>query len=167
MRKFFAKLALTAILFAPLSALAAQTALMKGAEGSGEPIDITADSTEFRGKENIVVFAGSVNAKRGSMTITSDRLEVILDPKTREMIETRALGNVSIRREDVLATGGKALYVIATDTVTLTEAPKIWRGGDAVEGEVVILYLADDRMEVKGQARVILNPQNRAKDEKK
>lgn len=155
------------VLLAVFGTAHAESSLMASAAGTKEPIDIKADSTEFRGKENLVIFAGSVTAVRGNMTITSDRLEVVLNQETREVTETRALGNVSIRREDVLATGGRAVYQLATDTVTLSEAPRIWRGGDAVEGELVILHLGEDRMEVKGQARVILNPQSRKKDEGK
>lgn len=166
MRRLALTLAALAMLCAPVAALA-ESSLMASAAGSKDPIDIKADSTEFRGKENLVIFAGSVTAVRGNMTITSDRLEVILNQETREVSETRAIGNVSIRRDDVLATGGKAVYQLSTDTVTLSEAPKIWRGGDAVEGELVVLHLGEDRMEVKGQARVILNPQNRKKDEGK
>lgn len=164
MRRLIALLAVFAA-FAFASAALAESALMQSATSTKEPIDIKADSTEFRGKENLVLFLGSVTAARGEMTITSDRLEVVLNPQTREVTETRAVGNVSIRRADVLATGGKAVYLLSADTVTLTDGPKIWRGGDAVEGETVILHLGEDRMEVKGQARVILNPQNRKKEE--
>lgn len=155
------------VLLSAVGTAHSESSLMASAAGTKEPIDIKADSTEFRGKENLVIFAGSVTAVRGNMTITSDRLEVVLNQETREVTETRALGNVSIRREDVLATGGRAVYQLSTDTVTLSEAPRIWRGGDAVEGELVILHLGEDRMEVKGQARVILNPQSRKKDEGK
>lgn len=132
--------------------------------GRGEPIDVKSEATEFRGKENLVIFTGSVVARRGNMTITSDRLEVYLKDAKNEIREIRASGNVNVRREDVLATGTLAVYLLSDDTVTLTGSPKIWRGSDAVEGEMVIMHLKEERMEIKGQARVILNPPSKKRE---
>lgn len=128
---------------------------------SADPIDVKADSTEFDGGKNLVTFTGNVTARRGPMTINSETLEVKLNPGTREINEITATGKVSVRREDILATGQKAVYDIAADTVTLTGAPKIWRGTDAVEGETVLIHLKDERLIVKGGAHVILNPQKK------
>lgn len=134
---------------------------------AGEPIDVQADSTEFDGGKNLVTFTGNVTAKRGPMTINSQALEVKLNPATREISEITATGKVSVRRGDVLATGKKAVYDVAADTVTLTGEPKIWRGTDAVEGETVLMHIKDERLIVKGGAHVILNPQKKGGETKK
>ena len=123
------------------------------------PIDVKADATEFKSKENIIIFSGSVVAVRGAMTRNSDRMEVYLLEGTREAKEIRATGNVSIKRDDVLATGKSALYLLKDDLVTLTGNPKIWRGTDMVEGETVIMHPGEERMEVKGRTRVLMNPE--------
>lgn len=137
---------------------------VKAAPAGTEPVDIKADATEYRGKDNLVIFIGNVVAVQGTVTINADRLEVELEKETREIKEIRALGNVSVRREDMLATGAKAVFSIRDDSITLTGAPKIWRGPDAVEGDTVIMFIKDERIEVKGQARVVLNPPAKKKD---
>lgn len=158
--RFLAILAAVLMLpaFHPGATFAAEATLPAIAGGANEPIDVKSEATEFRGKENLVVFTGSVVARRGNMTINSDRLEVYLKDSKNEIREIRAIGSVNVRREDVLATGTQAVYLPTEDTVTLTGTPKIWRGSDAVEGETVIMHLKEERMEIKGQARVILNP---------
>lgn len=154
------------------SALAAPPALpalpaAKGASAGSEPVDIKADATEYRGKENLVIFIGNVVAVQGSVTINADRLEVELEQETREIKEIRAIGTVSVRREEMLATGARAVFALKEDSITLTGSPKIWRGPDAVEGETVVMFIKDERIEVKGQARVVLNPPAKKKDVEK
>lgn len=156
-----------AVCASPVVAAPAEVKPVKSVSARNEPVDIKADATEYRGKDNLVIFLGNVVAVQGSVTINSDRLEVSLHPETKEISQIRALGSVSVRREDMLATGQSAVYELKDDTITLTGSPKIWRGPDAVEGERVVMHLNDERLEVKGQARVVLNPPARKKDAEK
>lgn len=164
LKSFMIALALSFMAVAPHAAEAVKAPLSLS---STEPVDVRADRTEFRSKENLVLFSGQVVAVRANMTINSDEMTVKLNPDTREVTEVTALGNVSVRRDDVLATGKRAVYLVVADTVTLTGEPKIWRGADAVLGDEVVIHLAEERLEVKGGARVILNPASRKKDEAK
>ncbi|WP_169709445.1 lipopolysaccharide transport periplasmic protein LptA [Deferrisoma camini] len=136
---------------------AAQAPLGTWAQGK-EPLQVDAQSLEVRGEEARVVFSGQVRARQGDLTLEADRLEVTLDPETRELRSAYAEGNVRIRRGDVLATGRTARYDAARGVVVLEGDPKVWRGKNLVAGDRITLFLAEDRSVVEG-ARAVIYPQ--------
>lgn len=122
-----------------------------------EPLQVDSRSLEARGTEGVVVFEGNVVARQGELTLQADRVEVKIDPDTREIRSVEARGAVRIQKEDVVASGREATYDAVTGVVVLTGDPKVWRGRDVVAGEKITLYLAENRSTVEG-ARAVLFP---------
>jgi len=153
------RLAMTLVLAVLLAvgARGAEAPLGTWAQGK-EPLQVDAQSLEVRGEEARVVFSGQVRARQGDLTLEADRLEVTLDPKTRELRSAFAQGNVRIRRGDVLATGRTARYDATRGVVVLEGNPKVWRGKNLVAGDRITLFLAQDRSVVEG-ARAVIYPQ--------
>ncbi len=126
--------------------------------GSGsQPLQVDARTLDARGAENRVIFAGEVVARQGDLTLQADRVEVTLDPGTRELRTVHATGNVRVQKEEVVAVGREATYEAATGVVVLTGEPKVWRDRDVVAGDKVVLYLAENRSVVEG-ARAVIFP---------
>ena len=154
--KKFLPLALLVLLFAPF-AFGAQGGLSEKVGQSGT-IEIDADSMELRSAENLVLFSGAVTARRGDMVLQADKVEVSLAEGGRDVQSVRAMGNVRIRRGEMIASGGQSVYDVVEEVVTLSDGPKVWRGRDAVEGKTIRIHLADERVEVDG-ARAVMFPQ--------
>ncbi len=161
MKRFVSALVLALCLAG--GALGAELPLGAWAQGK-EPLQVDADSLEVLGGEGRVVFTGHVRARQGDLVLEADRLEVVLDPETRDLKEARASGDVRIRRGEVLATGREALYDAGRGTVVLQGDPKVWRGKDVVAGERITLFLAEDRSVVEG-ARAVIYPQGQGAGE--
>ncbi len=138
-----------------LAACLLMAALCHGTEHKGlaggrtsEPIDVESDSMELKSKDNLVIFSGSVTAKRGDMTVQSEALTIYLMEKSQDIERIEAEKKVGIRRGDMIATGDKAVFDLNADTVTLTGSPKIWRASGAVEGEKIVMHITEERVEV-------------------
>lgn len=145
------------------AAALAEEAPLAWATGS-EPLQVDSRSLEARGTEGEVAFEGDVVARQGDLTLRSDRLDVAVDPKTRELRRVLARGRVRIQKGDLVATAEEATYEASAGIVTLTGDPKVWRGKDVVAGEKITLYLAENRSVVEG-AKAILFPGKSASQE--
>lgn len=141
----------------PVAALAAEVPL-GGAWGTGkEPLQVDSRTLEVRGEEGLVVFEGDVVARQGDLTLQADRVEVTVDPDTREIRGVEARGTVRIQKGEIVASGHEASYDAGRGVVVLTGDPKVWRGRDVVAGDKITLYLAENRSVVEG-ARAVLFP---------
>lgn len=140
--------------------------------GSDQPINITSKKFEARnvpgGKE--MVFSGEVTVKQGDVTLTGDKLVIVYDEeKGKAGTETpskkavknfqsvsgirsiTASGRVKIVQNERMATAGKAEYDNAKRTITLTEGPpQLWQGPDFMMGHSIVIYLDENRTEVRG-----------------
>ena len=164
MKRIVILAAFLAALSASLPASAAEGTLLK-MQGTDRPVEIDSESMELRNQERTVVFLGSVSARREDMTLQADRVEVKIAEKGENVERIRALGNVRVRKKDLLASGKEGVYSVADDTVVLTGDPKVWRGRDAVAGEKIRIFLADERVEVE-KARAIMYPGEKTSDGK-
>jgi len=130
-----------------------------------EPITVTADNLEYDYKANVIVYRGDVLATQGDMKVRSDTLTVTLNSekpggapddtgKDRQRLQQIvALGNVRIDNGTRWATGGRAVFEQSTRTVVLTESPVLHDGSNEVAGEQVVVYLDQNKSEVKGGRR--------------
>lgn len=155
MRSFGRALAVLGCLLGWVSAAGAGE-VTAWAAGS-QPLQVDAKTLDARGAENRVVFAGDVVARQGDLTLQAERVEVTLDPATRELRTVTATGNVRVQKGDVVAAGREATYDAATGVVVLTGEPKVWRDRDVVAGDKVVLFLAENRSLVEG-ARAVIYP---------
>ena len=117
------------------------------------PIVITADWMEFDRQKNTVVYKGRVVAVQKDMTMRGDKLTAVFDPASKQMKETITEGkSVQIVQGDKIATGTKAVFDGAAQTVTMTGNPVIRQGNSEVSGERIIFYIKEDRSIAEGGA---------------
>jgi len=141
-------------------------------KSSKEPITITSDTLEFDNKNNIVVYRGDVLAVQADVKIRSDVLTITFEPRrpsepkpskpatvtepgqgAQRIREVIATGAVHIDQGTRYATGGRAVFEQSERTIVLTENPVLHDGQNEVAGERVIVYLDENRSEVKGGNR--------------
>jgi lipopolysaccharide export system protein LptA len=121
---------------------------VRGARDGRPPLEIDAPRTNWDLKARSAVFEGGVTAKRGEFTLTCDTLTVTFASRDRtDAVELAiAEGNVAISRDERTATGKRAELHGATGEVVLTGNPTLVEGSNRLTGEVVRLFLDDERI---------------------
>ncbi len=111
-------------------------------------IQIKSDSLKYLGAENKSVFKGNVVVERDNMTIHADNMTVFFSEE-REVNRILADGNVKITDEDMYSMSDKAEMFMQENVIKLIRNVKIWQGENYLEGDEVIIYNNEDRMEVR------------------
>lgn len=128
------------------------------------PIKITSDSMQYSQKSDQVVFTGDVYVIRQDIELWTDSLTVLLEQQKKSTNSTQpladqqgsikkiiALGNVRIKADrDRTGTCGKATYDAKTDLLTLEDNPVLMEGKNKIQGEIIKMYIKDNRSEVIG-----------------
>ncbi len=119
-----------------------------GTRDGRPPLEIDAPRTTWDLKARSAVFEGGVTAKRGEFTLTCDTLTVLFagGGQTDAVDNAVAEGNVTISRDRRTATGDRAELSGATGEVVLTGNPTLVEGSNRLTGEVVRLFLDDERL---------------------
>ncbi|MFH0823030.1 MAG: LptA/OstA family protein [Pseudomonadota bacterium] len=170
------------------ASLFAQTDIPSLGKTSEQPINITSRKFEAKnlpkGKE--AVFDGDVKVRQGDLVLSCDRLAILYDEEkaaSADKVKGKSLpaglqsvsgiksiaasGNVKMVQGERMATAGKALYDNVERTITLTEGPpRLWQGPDVLVANTIIVYLDENRSELKGNTgtpgnegiRMIINP---------
>jgi len=76
--------------------------------------------------------------------------DAVPSASNRSMSQIEATGRVKIVKENGNATCGKAVYLAASEIMTLTENPVAWEKGTRVSGKKITMYLKEDRSVVEG-----------------
>lgn len=128
------------------------------------PVTITANSMQYSQQNDQVVFSGAVHVTRQDVELWSDTLTVFLD-KTEgkrnaadaamanpgSIKKIVALGNVRIKADNGRSgTCGKATYDAKADLLTLEDNPVLMEGQNKIQGEVIKMYIRENRSEVIG-----------------
>jgi lipopolysaccharide export system protein LptA len=156
------------------SGVSAEPSRTKIREGKEIPTVIKSDTLEIDNKRRVVTFVGNVEAVRGDMVIRCSKMLVhyreagaqkATDQKGPKIDRIVASGEVRIQRaEGGLATAEEAVYYQDTEKVVLTGKPVVKQGEDFVEGEVITLFLMEDRSLVEGadnqKVRAVLGPRS-------
>ena len=129
---------------------------------SGTSIEITSDRMRSESGGQKIIFSGNVTVAKGSMTISSDIVEVYNTPDKKQTQEVVAIGNVQISRADKKAKGDRAVYLEHLQKIILTGNPKAsaWEGDDIIEGREMIFLMKKDRFVVNERVRAKLFPKN-------
>ncbi|NLW81698.1 MAG: hypothetical protein GXY42_08530 [Desulfovibrionales bacterium] len=128
------------------------------------PVKITSDAMEYSQKADQVVFTGNVHVVRDNMEMWSETLTVLLErqkntgnataPITDQQGSIKkiiAQGNVRLKSEnDRSGTCGKATYDAKADLLTLEDNPVLMEGRNKIQGEIIKLYVNENRSEVIG-----------------
>ncbi len=144
-------------------------ALVFGVEN--DEIHIQSKTMVAKNKERRAIFKGDVVFTQGELVVYSDIMFVWWKPsspsakKAQEENETQtgnkiekavARGKVIIEKSSGRATCKQAIYFKDEEKVVLTGSPIAWQDGTRVSGSKMIMYLNEDRTEVEGQTRVII-----------
>jgi lipopolysaccharide export system protein LptA len=139
-----------------------QTNALQGfSQNRNEPVQINAQTLEVRDKKKIATYSGNVVLVQGDTTLHCKTLVVFYDageaggpavkastpaPAGSEQIRRiEATGSVVVTQKGQTATGEKAIYDIADDTVRLFPAPggvvAVTQGPNIVRGPRLIVHL--------------------------
>ncbi len=135
------------------------TALPTGAAvgQSKTAVDISADSMELREKENKAIFTGNVDAKRGKVKLTSDRLVVDYREVTRkngskktEVRFLNASGNVTIISGKQTIKSNKARMDVKANRAVVTGNVTVLQGKTKLNGNKLFLNLTTGQSRMEG-----------------
>jgi lipopolysaccharide export system protein LptA len=140
-----------------LSTLGAQA---QSTSGARDPIDIKSDRLEAFNKERKIVFIGNVQARQRDTLIFADRLTTFYDKDGKEVERILAVGNVRITQDEKVATGREAVFDNRRRKIVMTGDPHLWQGRDELRGEVITVFIDEDRV-IVDRARGVFTP-NRA-----
>ncbi|MBM4328292.1 MAG: hypothetical protein FJ118_14155 [Deltaproteobacteria bacterium] len=118
------------------------------------------------------IFEDNVKVTDGDLTLTCERMELIFNdrnprsgaregsrkssvgsPDISNIRSITATGNVKMVDKEIIATAGKALYDHLKRTITLTGGPpRFWQGPDMVIADMIVIYLDENRAELKSGA---------------
>jgi lipopolysaccharide transport protein LptA len=125
---------------------------------NSQPIRITSDGLEWDYKGHVVTFKGNVIANQEDVTLYSDRLVVYYEEASNELTQIVAEGAVRIVQADKRATGEKAVFDNAERRIVLTGNPVIRQGKNVVIGDMITIFVDQDRVSVD-KADVTISPE--------
>ncbi len=125
------------------------------------PIVVTARSLFADNKKKVAVYKGGVVVKKGDVTMYAREVTIRLKAQGDKTAKTapasadvlggsgkidtiEAEGGVKIIEQDKTATGERAVYYSATDSIVLTGSPRVWQGGDVVMGSKITYDIQAD-----------------------
>jgi len=119
---------------------------------SREPVSVTADTLEFDYRTRVLKYSGKVVVTQADMKLESDTLTVLLEQQEVEnrVKEVTAEGTVRLSKGTRWATGGRAVFDQAQNTVVLSKNAVLHDGLNEVSGDRVVVYLDQERSIVEG-----------------
>lgn len=126
----------------------------KSSGGNDAPLFIKSDTLSLDSKGRIFTYKNNVQVQRDDLLITADTVEGRYDD-SNQIKTVLASGNVVITKGDGLkATSNRAVYFVPEARIELTEAPELYRGGNALAADKVTIFVNEDRSEAEGNVRV-------------
>jgi lipopolysaccharide export system protein LptA len=133
--------------------------LAKTQKKSPGPMVIKSKTLEADDKKKQVTFTGDVEAKRDDFTVFCQKLVVYYEKAAEQKGSEEASARIDkivatgavkiIRAEGGVATGEKGVYYQKGEKLVLTGKPVVKQGEDFVEGDVITLFLKEDRSVVE------------------
>ncbi len=123
------------------------------------PVHVTADSMTVEEAGSLIRFEGKVVLKRGTLTLTCDRL--LLRPAEGDPSQVRtgeADGFVVMAQGADRAEAARASFDLAAGRVVLTGSPFLLRGADTIRGSEITYTTADGKAAVKGPVEAVFTP---------
>jgi lipopolysaccharide transport protein LptA len=116
---------------------------------------VESDRMVFDYQRGELSYYGDVRVAQGGIRLRSDDLTIAFEPEqTGSLRSIRASGNVLVTHKNTKATGKLAVYDPNSSTITLTGDARLGAGPNSLEGERVVVYLAEGRATVEGGSAV-------------
>ncbi|MCL1926149.1 MAG: lipopolysaccharide transport periplasmic protein LptA [Syntrophorhabdaceae bacterium] len=160
MKSTWLHLAIAMLMWFPSASFAAALTQNAGIR----PIEVTADHLQAE-SGGTVTFKGNVVAVQGDVTMYADLLRAEYS-RTTEMIErVEAEGEVRFLQEDKEVIAKKATLFNLEQRVVFSGGATMQQKGNTVQGETIIVYMNENRAEVKGseeggRVNAVINPKN-------
>ena len=119
---------------------------------------ITSDRLTFDAKQRIALFEFNVLVTDPKMQLAADRLTVFFDAKGKAK-SIKAEGRVTIQQADKTAQSGLATYDFESGKIVLAVKPRVTRGRDTLEGELITFWRDQNRLICQPQARLVIYPE--------
>lgn len=133
---------------------------------SSSPIEITANSMVSEEQRQQVVFTGDVVATQADIALYCQKLRVNYSKNGGQVERIEASTKVRLVQGDRIATGDKGVFDQTLRTMVLQGNAQAIRGKNVIKGEVITIYLDEDRSEVRskdgGRVRAIFFPRKAA-----
>ena len=127
-----------------------------------DPISVSSDGLEFDYRTRVITYKGGVEVTQGDIKMQSETLRVVLDDHAENRVkEVVAEGNVRVSKGTRWATGGRAEFDQAKQTVVLSNDAVVHDGSNEVSGDRIVVYLNENRSVVEGgngRVRAVLFP---------
>ena len=136
----------------------AQTDISLGAINADptEPLEITADSLRVDQDTGTAVFVGNVIAGQGELRLTGERVQVIYDDVSGEVIFLAASGGVTLVTATEAAEAETADYDLRAGTLVLLGNVLLTQGASAISSDEMRVDLTDGSAQMDGRVRTIL-----------
>lgn len=139
---------------------AAPTVALAQLNPDGGEVVIDSDTADHFNEQGLTVFEGRVDVSQDDTQLRTDRLELYSDPGAEggsgelgdigNLVRAVAVGNVYYVTPERVATGDRAVYDVATDTVTMTGREVIvTQGCDILTGTEVVMNLTTNDVQVR------------------
>ena len=126
----------------------------KGGGSKDAPLFIKSETLSLDSKGRIFTYRKNVQVQRDDLLITSDTMEGNYD-EGNHIKTLLATGNVVITKgESLKAVSNRAIYYVPEAKIILTEAPELYRNGNALAADKVTIFVNEDRSEAEGNVRV-------------
>jgi lipopolysaccharide export system protein LptA len=119
---------------------------------------ITSDRLTFDYKKHFAHFEQNVLVTDPEMQLTADQMTVTFDDSGAAKV-IKAEGRVTITQTNKTAQSKVATYDVATGKIVLAGQPRVTRGRDVLEGDVITYWRNQNRMICQPRARLIIYPQ--------
>lgn len=123
-----------------------------------EPVEITADHLQIRGKKHVAVWVGHAKAIRGTTHLSCERL-IAYYTSDQRVTRAECIGNAVVTDGDRWAKGDRADFNNLTGILEVTGSPEAGQGGNHVQGSKVIFSVDKDVIEVENASAVVKKPE--------
>ena len=127
-------------------------------EGDENVTVITSDKLTFDHRKQYAVFEGNVVVQDPELELTARTLTVRFDDDG-QLSSIRAEGDVVMSQSDKQATARLAAYDVESGKIVLSGKPRVARGRDVLEGEVITFWRDENRMVCEPKARLMIYPE--------
>jgi lipopolysaccharide transport protein LptA len=130
---------------------------------SGAPVSYSAQSLEGSLTKGRILLKGDVEIEQADAIMKSDVAEIFSSKDTSTPQRALAKGRVSLKKaatataQELRAVANELEYFIPKRKVILKGKPKIWRGRELLQGEVIEVFLDTNEIKVRG-ARGVMEP---------
>jgi lipopolysaccharide transport protein LptA len=156
--KGFSRWVLSGILWTLLLSGSDARAAAANEEAVGTVTVITSDRLTFDYKKRFALFEHNVLVTDPEMQLACDKLLVTFDEAGKAK-NIKAEGRVTIKQEDKTAHAGLATYDLDGGKIVLSDKPRVLRGRDVLEGELITFWRDDNRMICQPNARLVIYPE--------